>query len=106
MGSGHLRQVKEIKKLKDRVVKLQKGTRVTEIQLEIQKCKDEVEKLLNAEEVMWKQRGKMQWIKEGDKSSRFFHLRSSTRKQHQLQKMKNNEGQWKFEAEDMQDIIL
>ncbi|KAK4415798.1 hypothetical protein Salat_2687200 [Sesamum alatum] len=87
---GNIR--KRIKELEERVVKLQNGLQLTEVLAEIQKCKDEVKKSLNAEEVIWKQRAKMDWIKEIAKNTRFFHLCTSTRKKrNHIQKLRNKE---------------
>lgn len=35
--------------------------------------KEELDELLRREELMWKQKSRDMWIKEGDKNTRFFH---------------------------------
>jgi hypothetical protein len=44
------------------------------------KLVEKLEEVLHREEVMWRQRSRIQWLAEGDKNTHFFHQRSSRRK--------------------------
>lgn len=47
---------------------------------EIKSIEDQIEKLLLDEEVYWKQRSQVDWLKVRDKNTKFFHLKASLRK--------------------------
>ncbi|KAK4438681.1 hypothetical protein Salat_0202600 [Sesamum alatum] len=48
----------------------------------------------------------MEWIKEGDRNTSFFHQRASTcKKWNYISKLHDKEGQWTFETMDIQRII-
>lgn len=50
---------------------------------------------LARDELMWRQCFKALWLKEGDKSSRFFHLKASIRrKRNSILKLRDVRGEW------------
>uniref|UniRef100_A0A453S5L6 Reverse transcriptase domain-containing protein n=1 Tax=Aegilops tauschii subsp. strangulata TaxID=200361 RepID=A0A453S5L6_AEGTS len=61
----------------------------------IKKVSGELDELLVREELMWKQRSRATWIKEGDQNTRYLHKKSTWRqKKNQIRKLKNEEGTW------------
>lgn len=53
-----------------------------------------------------KQRAKQFWLQDGDKNTRFFHnYASGRRKMNTLQRIKNDEGEWKETNEEIQEAI-
>jgi hypothetical protein len=48
------------------------------------KIGDNVVELYHREEVLWTQRACIQWLKEGDKNSKFFHQRARMRRRSNL----------------------
>lgn len=63
-------------------------------------------KLLEKQETYWKQRSKQFWLQEGDQNTRFFHRYASMRKKKNgLQRLKDENGEWKEESEDIQGVI-
>lgn len=59
------------------------------------KAREELGDLLIQEEVFWRQRAKIFWLKEGDINTRFFHQMCSSRKRrNKLEKLKDENGNW------------
>jgi hypothetical protein len=61
--------------------------------------------LYEREEVMWRQRSRIQWLAEGDKNTRFFHLRSSKRKKkNQISRLKKSDGDMTEDVQEMAEM--
>lgn len=52
--------------------------------------------LLYKEEMIWLQRSRINWLKEGDRNTRFFHQKAVWRaRKNKIKKLKDDEGVWK-----------
>lgn len=111
-------------------VKLQDrgGGESNEYKIKIQNCRREIRKLrsrrdiggiqhynavrleylrlLDNQEIYWKQRSKQFWLQEGDKNTQFFHmLESKRRKNNQLEKIKDDQGIWREKTDEIRGVI-
>lgn len=63
-------------------------------------------KLLDQQEVYWKQRSKQFWLQEGDKNTHFFHKYVSSRKKNnKVDRIKDSEGNWKETPDEIKAAI-
>ncbi|XP_042964722.1 uncharacterized protein LOC122298944 [Carya illinoinensis] len=73
----HQRQ--KVKQKTDMIMQMQNQNE-GELNAEIKALQDEVEVFMEDEELIWKQRAKQQWLKDGDRNSKFFHKCASHRR--------------------------
>ncbi|KAK4397413.1 hypothetical protein Sango_1577900 [Sesamum angolense] len=74
--------------------------------LEEAKLRAEIEGLLAQEEVFWKQRGKVHWLREGDRNTAFFHNQARVRRRtNDISRIKDGTGEWLVDAADIQRHI-
>ncbi|KAL0443866.1 UNVERIFIED_CONTAM: hypothetical protein Slati_2109300 [Sesamum latifolium] len=96
-----------INKLEKRIQDLRKGMITTNSKAEEMKIRMELDGLKQDEECMWKQRSRVDWLRNGDKNTSFFHARASKRKLiNEILRIKDGHGQWREKEEDMQEVLL
>lgn len=66
----------------------------------------ELRRLQRSEETYWAQRARILWLREGDKNTRFFHVRTSHRhKKNKIDKLKDARGAWVLDSNGIGEII-
>jgi hypothetical protein len=62
---------------------------------EMRRVTDRMDELLYREEMMWLQRSRIAWLKEGDKNTRYFHRKAVWRaRKNKIKKLKDGDGHW------------
>ena len=74
---------------------------------EIHDTKGELNRMLSAEEEMWKQRSRNCWLKSGDRNTSFFHEKASKRQQRNtITWLLDSNGNWQDEEDIMGHIFV
>ncbi|CAM8953758.1 unnamed protein product [Rhodiola kirilowii] len=92
----HFVKVKsKIKELQGELSRLQDKERTEEvIKQEVEVTRDLDEWFLR-EELFWKQRSRADWLKEGDRNTRFFHQRATHKRVvNRIEKLQSDSGEW------------
>ncbi|KAL0304662.1 UNVERIFIED_CONTAM: putative mitochondrial protein [Sesamum calycinum] len=101
---GNLR--KEIADCESRLKEIRKRVLTNRQKTEEEQIKQKLESLREDKEHLWKQRGWMEWLREGDRNTKFFHARASSRcKKNEISRLKGEDGVFVKKKEDIQNII-
>ncbi|CAM8987641.1 unnamed protein product [Rhodiola kirilowii] len=104
MHYGDIR--KKIEKLKEELEEVKREDRTEEIVAKERSITEELDDWLAKEEVMWKQRARVEWIKYGDRNTAFFHARASQRrKRNWIHKLIDSQGVTVTSNADLATVI-
>ena len=73
----------------------------------LKKLEQEINVLMDRESKLWRQRAKIQWLKDRDRNTIFFHSKASQRRRkNYIKGLYNHEGQWNTHPGRIADTIL
>ncbi|KAK9991581.1 hypothetical protein SO802_026566 [Lithocarpus litseifolius] len=93
--------IKQIQKRLDRLNEEEMNFDSKAENLELNK---EMDELLQKQEIYWAQRSRISWLQHGDKNTKFFHSKASQRRRrNHIRGIKNSQGQW---VEELEEVVI
>ena len=98
---------REIKDLNRQLQQLRDDpARTGPVHVEIKIC-DRLVELYHREEIMWRQRSRLQWLTEGNRNTRFFHMRvSMRRKKNMIKALSNSLGIYTEDHVELKAMVV
>ena len=92
---------KELEELRSKLEALQGQGDQSNV-MEIKATMNRMNEILYREEMMWLQRSRISWLKEGDRNTKFFHQKAQWRsRKNKIKKLRKGNGEWCDDREEM-----
>ncbi|KAG8485709.1 hypothetical protein CXB51_019034 [Gossypium anomalum] len=92
----------KIKGLEKEISKLMDGPTNERSMSLLMRARGKLGHLYDVEEKYWALRARSQWLKEGDRNTRYFHIRASgSRKKNSIERLKDEHGEWHDDKEEI-----
>ncbi|KAL0360875.1 UNVERIFIED_CONTAM: hypothetical protein Sradi_3772000 [Sesamum radiatum] len=90
---GNVRR--RVKELEDQLARMAKNPLSVADLTVIGMLLRELDEVISYEELLWKQRGKAQWLRQGDRNTPYFHARATARKRkNSISRLQDKDGDW------------
>ncbi|KAL9687939.1 hypothetical protein QQ045_032350 [Rhodiola kirilowii] len=107
-GTKNFGQVKtKITQVKEELAKVKEMVRTEEAIVREAELSSELDEWLLREDLFWKYRLRADWLKEGHKNTKFFHLKASQRRRiNRIKRLKNSRGEWTTDEAYLCDVVI
>ncbi|KAK9984473.1 hypothetical protein SO802_033998 [Lithocarpus litseifolius] len=98
---------KKVAELQRKVEWLELQPSSTETNQALRSTRSELNNWLDKEDAMWRQRSRLNWFQAGDRNTRFFHAKASSRqKKNLITGLLDEEGGWQEEEGKVEEIVV
>ena len=102
---GNVRR--ELEKAKKMLIKAEREAILSGNNFQVRHWKAEIEVLLEREAIMWQQRSRLLWAREGDRNTKYFHSCATRRhRKNLIESIRDDEGVWRVQQEEIGAVLV
>ncbi|KAK8370228.1 hypothetical protein V6Z12_A01G163600 [Gossypium hirsutum] len=95
----------DMRKLENKVDRAIDSERRDDSAIILSEMRSRLSELYARGEIYWAQRSRYQWLRDGDRNTRYFHARAMGRlKKNTIEKLKNKDGTWVTNSKDINNV--